>query len=203
MKNLAPAVRVSLCALALTALAVSALAADRIPITTSSEEARQLYLKGRDLVEKLRATDARPLFEQALAKDPSFALAQVGLANTAGTAKEFFAAIGQGGRALRQGLRAGAPPDLRARRRRQGRAGAAEGLPDQAHRGRARRRARAQPARRVALRPAGLRGRDRRIQEGHDHQPPVLAALQPDGLRLSLHGPVRRRRSRPSRSTSS
>ena len=92
MKNLAPAVRASLSALALSALAVSAMAADRIPITTSSEEARQLYLKGRDLVEKLRATDARPLFEQALAKDPSFALAQLGLANTAGTAKEFFAA---------------------------------------------------------------------------------------------------------------
>ncbi len=32
----------------------------KIPITTSSEEARQLNLKGRDLVEKLRPTDARP-----------------------------------------------------------------------------------------------------------------------------------------------
>jgi hypothetical protein len=71
---------------------VSSYAADKIPITTSSEEARQLYLKGRDLSEKLRATDARPFFEQAAAKDPSFALAQVGLANTDGTAKEFFAA---------------------------------------------------------------------------------------------------------------
>jgi len=67
--------------------------ADRIPITTSSEEARQLYLKGRDLSEKLRATDARALFEQAAAKDPGFALAQVGLANSAGTPKQFFDAV--------------------------------------------------------------------------------------------------------------
>jgi tetratricopeptide (TPR) repeat protein len=65
----------------------------KIPITTSSEEARQLYLKGRDLTERLRATDARPFYAQAAAKDPSFALAQVGLANTAGTAKEFFEAV--------------------------------------------------------------------------------------------------------------
>ena len=68
---------------------------DKIPITTSSEEARRLYLEGRDLSEKLRATDSRKLFEQAAAKDKTFALAQVGLANTAGTAKEFFGALNQ------------------------------------------------------------------------------------------------------------
>ena len=62
----------------------------KIAITTSSEEARQLYLKGRDLNEKLRATDARVLFEKAIALDPNFALAYVGLANTSGTPKEFF-----------------------------------------------------------------------------------------------------------------
>jgi len=80
---------------ALGALGLAAVApsADRIPITTSSEEVRQLYLKGRDLSEKLRATDAHALFEQAAAKDPGFALAQVGLANSAGTPKEFFAAV--------------------------------------------------------------------------------------------------------------
>jgi len=63
---------------------------DKIAITTSSEEARQLYLKGRDLNEKLRATDARIQFEKAIALDPNFALAYVGLANSAGTPKEFF-----------------------------------------------------------------------------------------------------------------
>src|SRR6185436_20522665 len=75
------------CALSVVAAAASA---GQIPITTSSAEAKQLYLKGRDLQEKLRATDARPLFEQALAKDPAFTLAAVGLANSSGTAKEFF-----------------------------------------------------------------------------------------------------------------
>lgn len=78
------------CALGVFAVAATATPADQIPITTSSKEARQLYLKGRDLNEKLRATDARALFEQAAAKDPQFALAQVGLANSAGTAKQFF-----------------------------------------------------------------------------------------------------------------
>ena len=68
---------------------------DKIPITTSSEEARRLYLEGRDLSEKLRITDSRKLFEQAAAKDKTFALAHVGLANTAGTAKEFFVAVNQ------------------------------------------------------------------------------------------------------------
>ena len=49
--------------------------ADKIPITTSSDEARTLYVQGRDLAEKLRATDARKFYEQAVAKDPNFALA--------------------------------------------------------------------------------------------------------------------------------
>jgi tetratricopeptide (TPR) repeat protein len=65
----------------------------KIPITTSSEEARQLYLKGRALAENLRATDARGLLQQAVAKDPNFALAHLMLANSAGTAKEFFDAM--------------------------------------------------------------------------------------------------------------
>ena len=78
---------------ALAQLAASAGGAGQIPITTSSPDAKQLYLKGRDLVERLRATDARPLFQQAAAKDPGFALAQVGLANSSGTAKEFFDAV--------------------------------------------------------------------------------------------------------------
>jgi tetratricopeptide (TPR) repeat protein len=77
----------------LIAAASTATSADKIPITTSSDEARRLYLEGRDLNEKLRATDARARFEKAAAKDPSFALAQVGLANTSGTAKEFFEGV--------------------------------------------------------------------------------------------------------------
>jgi tetratricopeptide (TPR) repeat protein len=64
-------------------------AADKIPITTTSEQARKLYLQGRDLAEKLRATDARRYYEQAVAADKNFALGYLGLANTSGTNKEF------------------------------------------------------------------------------------------------------------------
>ena len=71
------------------AAAQTAPAAGKLPITTASEDARKLYLQGRDLLEKLRVTDARQLFEQAVAKDPNFALAHIGLANTSGTTKEF------------------------------------------------------------------------------------------------------------------
>jgi hypothetical protein len=67
--------------------------ADKIAITTSSEEARTLYLKARDLAEKLRNTDAHEAYSQAAAKDPSFALAYLGMANTATSTKEFFDAI--------------------------------------------------------------------------------------------------------------
>ena len=67
----------------------------KVPITTASAEARALYLKGRDLAEKLRATDARRFYEQAVQKDKAFALGYVGLANTSGTTKEFIDAVTQ------------------------------------------------------------------------------------------------------------
>jgi tetratricopeptide (TPR) repeat protein len=80
------------------AVASSALAVaqdGKVPITTRSDEARQAYLKGRDLFEKLRATDAYEQFQKAAAADKDFALAQLGLANTAPSAKDFFAALKQ------------------------------------------------------------------------------------------------------------
>ena len=70
-----------------------AAATDKVPVTTSSPEARELYLKGRELAEKLRATDGRKFYEQAVARDADFALALLGLANTAGTTKEFIDAV--------------------------------------------------------------------------------------------------------------
>jgi len=63
----------------------------KIPVTTSSSEARGLFLKGRELVDNLRLTDAHPFFRKALALDSGFALAHLYLAQTAGTPKEFFA----------------------------------------------------------------------------------------------------------------
>jgi Flp pilus assembly protein TadD len=76
-----------------SAFAQAATASGKIPITTTSDEARQLYLKGRDLAEKLRGTDARRFYEQAVARDGNFALGYVGLANTSGTTKDFIEAV--------------------------------------------------------------------------------------------------------------
>src|SRR5262249_5363421 len=78
----------------IAAIAGGAFAAEtttgKIPVTTKSEEARALYLKGRDLADKLRATDAHKLFVDAVAKDKDFATAQLAIANSAGSAQEFF-----------------------------------------------------------------------------------------------------------------
>ncbi len=65
-------------------------AQERVAVTTSSEEARKLYIEGRDLAEKLRAPEARVFFEQAIEADPDFALAHLALANTSTTAQDFF-----------------------------------------------------------------------------------------------------------------
>ena len=62
----------------------------KIPITTSSEEARKEFLAGRDLAEKLRITDSIAHFDKAISLDPNFALAELNRANVSPTAKEFF-----------------------------------------------------------------------------------------------------------------
>lgn len=62
-----------------------------VSLTTSSAEARDLYLKGRTLAEQLRFQDGRKLFEQAAAADPAFAMAHYQLAVTSATAKDLFA----------------------------------------------------------------------------------------------------------------
>jgi len=67
----------------------------KIPITTSSPEARDHFLAGRTLADNLRLTDAVPHFQKAAELDPTFALAHLYLAQTAPTAKEFFAYLKQ------------------------------------------------------------------------------------------------------------
>ncbi len=62
----------------------------KIPVTTSSEEARKEFLAGRDLSEKLRITDSIAHFDKAISLDPNFALAELNRANVSPTAKEFF-----------------------------------------------------------------------------------------------------------------
>ena len=65
----------------------------KVPITTSSEEARAAYLQGRGLVDGLRLTDANAHFVRATELDPTFAMAWMSVATTAATAPEFFAAL--------------------------------------------------------------------------------------------------------------
>lgn len=48
---------------------------DKIAITTSSESAKEDFLKGRELFEKLRAQESLKLFENAITKDDKFAMA--------------------------------------------------------------------------------------------------------------------------------
>jgi tetratricopeptide (TPR) repeat protein len=64
--------------------------AGKIPITTTSEEARAEFLQGRDLSEKLKVTDSLAHYRKAVALDPSFASAELSLAGVAPTGKEFF-----------------------------------------------------------------------------------------------------------------
>src|SRR5262249_7044651 len=63
---------------------------DKIPVTTSSEEARKEFLAGRDLAEKLLITDSLQHYDKAIALDPNFAVAELNRATSSPTAKEFF-----------------------------------------------------------------------------------------------------------------
>jgi tetratricopeptide (TPR) repeat protein len=62
----------------------------KIPITTKSEAARNEFLQGRDLSERLLAQDSLQHFDKAIALDPDFASAELARANASPTAKEFF-----------------------------------------------------------------------------------------------------------------
>lgn len=64
-----------------------------VPITSASPEAVELYRQARDLSERLRNTEAHELFARAVAKDPDFALAHLGMAETSPTTGEFFESL--------------------------------------------------------------------------------------------------------------
>ncbi len=72
--------------------AASATAASRdvgkIPITTPSDSARALLLRGRTLNESLKPHEAYALFQQAVAIDTTFAFGEYSLAATAPTARD-------------------------------------------------------------------------------------------------------------------
>jgi len=62
----------------------------KVPITAVSDEAKQDFIKGRDIYEKLKFQESIQYFEGALAKDNNFALAYYYHANTNTTTKGFF-----------------------------------------------------------------------------------------------------------------
>jgi tetratricopeptide (TPR) repeat protein len=61
----------------------------KVPVSTKSEEARKLYVKGQEYGDQLRFHEARQQFQQAAAKDPEFAMAHYNLALNSPTPKEF------------------------------------------------------------------------------------------------------------------
>jgi tetratricopeptide (TPR) repeat protein len=67
----------------------------KIPVTTASAEAKTAFLEGRDLAEKLRITDSHAHFEKAVSLDPNFALAELNVATSAPTGKDFFDHLGK------------------------------------------------------------------------------------------------------------
>jgi len=62
----------------------------KIPITTSSAEARKEFLAGRDLTDRLLIQDSVQHYDKAISLDPNFALAELTRAQNSPTAKEFF-----------------------------------------------------------------------------------------------------------------
>jgi tetratricopeptide (TPR) repeat protein len=63
----------------------------KIPVTAKSDEAKNEFLQGRALADKLLAADSLPHFDRAIALDPEFAVAELARANASPTAGEFFA----------------------------------------------------------------------------------------------------------------
>jgi tetratricopeptide (TPR) repeat protein len=83
-----------LLALVLVGQTVSAAAlAAEMPITTKSEEARKLFIQGRDKMEYWHTEEAHKLFSQAVVADPDFALGYLYQAVTGVGDKDFQASL--------------------------------------------------------------------------------------------------------------
>ena len=61
---------------------------DTLPLTTASDEARQAFIEGRNLVEKLRGRESYDHFARAASLDTNFALAYLNLAMVSSTRRE-------------------------------------------------------------------------------------------------------------------
>ena len=70
-------------------------AATEVPVTTSSDEARALFLEGRALFDDLHFTDAHSKFVAAAEADPDFTMAHLMVATTSLSVDEFFDSVGK------------------------------------------------------------------------------------------------------------
>jgi tetratricopeptide (TPR) repeat protein len=64
-----------------------------IPLTTSSDEARELFLRGREALDVLDIDTARSFFSEASEKDPDFAMAHLALSEVEQTEEESLVAL--------------------------------------------------------------------------------------------------------------
>lgn len=67
---------------------------DKVPVTTSSDEARALYEEGLALADNLHFIEANEAFAKAVEIDRNFAMAYLRLAQTSQSAAAFFKAVG-------------------------------------------------------------------------------------------------------------
>lgn len=67
----------------------------KVPVTTSSDEARAYYDEGLALADNLHMVEANEKFARAVEADPGFAMGYYRLALTSQSAAEFFKAVGQ------------------------------------------------------------------------------------------------------------
>lgn len=82
--------RISFAILLLSAFAFTAGDAQKLPVTTSSGDARAEFMQAQDLADRLLLQQSLEHFDKAIALDSSFATAENARANASATAKEFF-----------------------------------------------------------------------------------------------------------------
>ncbi len=77
----------------------SATESKRIPVSTSSADARAAYEQAVKLMDSLHFNESRKLLDEALSKDPDFAMAHLLKARSAMSAEEFFSSLDNAERA--------------------------------------------------------------------------------------------------------
>jgi tetratricopeptide (TPR) repeat protein len=93
MRAILPTVASAAVVLTLLGCAGDAVTPGKVPITTSSKKARKVFLEARQLQDNLRLSEAHERYLKAVELDPDFALAHLGLVQTALSADELLHSI--------------------------------------------------------------------------------------------------------------